>query len=923
MKKRRNIRSRAKDALVVLFCLAGAAFSLYAFARELNAALVKLNEGPVATITFKYRSAQRRILERVLWDRLKQESPIYNYDTIRTAELSEATLHFNDGTSVDLTENTMIQVVVKDSSPSISLETGSIVASVEAGGSLGLSHGSSALRLSPGAVAAARAGSDANALGFRVLEGSAVTASGRQFGPGAQADLDASGVQRERGAVLASPRPNARFLHHGEGDFPVAFRLAEADDDTEYSLVLSQNRSFEGTKAERLSASKPFNAMVPEGIWYWKLLDGDDVSDEGQFRVFSAPDPTPIAPAEGYVYSFRARKPAIRFLWTSNPYASYWRLTVADNPGLNAPAIDQQCQNPSSIVSSLAEGKWYWRVTPWYPQNGEGFAGSTAVRSFTVRRSLDLQAPALLVPRNGEIVNTKSSARSLSFSWKDNPDIDTTRITISQSSSLDSPIVDAVVRDNVYTVDRTRVDVRDGQWYWAVRQQDFEGTASPQSEIRPFVALSGELVHRASFPPDDYSISTNLAADTRFTWKSNAPSEARFQVSSSESFSDYIVDFPQANGSSSGSGIPIGTWYWRVVSRIGENEITTQPRKFHIMPPLDPPPPVYPAPSGRVVLRPGVPTTFRWAAVEGATSYSLKLYRPASGSTPLYERVAIEGTEATLLLDSAAEGSWRWSVQAFAEETPLSTRRVGVIGQYPFELKQLKPIALASPADGDHIDGIEALLNPGVASWTSAEKATHTRLVISRKSKGLDSGSIDSGEPFDNRSIVIENPASEQRLPPLDEGTWYITVIGYTADGFNISPTKPARVTVSPIPRLPRCEILEPQHKTVLGPDFFVSRKTLTFSWQPVAGATHYRFELRSASGKILHSSAETTGTAVELPDLTVLDSGKFRWSVEAVRLGRDSITIQHGEVAKAEFTIDIPKQNAPRSRTTRTLYGN
>ena len=112
MATKRNIRSIVEDIFVILICLAGMSLSLNAFVRELNRALVKFNEEPVATITFKYRSAQRRIDERVLWDRLRQESPIYNLDTIRTAERSEATLHFPDGNSVALSENTMIQVIV-------------------------------------------------------------------------------------------------------------------------------------------------------------------------------------------------------------------------------------------------------------------------------------------------------------------------------------------------------------------------------------------------------------------------------------------------------------------------------------------------------------------------------------------------------------------------------------------------------------------------------------------------------------------------------------------------------------------------------------------------------------------------------------------------------------------------------------------
>lgn len=302
---------------------------------------------------------------------------------------------------------------------------------------------------------------------------------------------------------------------------------------------------------------------------------------------------------------------------------------------MNSPVVDQRCTSPSSIISSLGEGRWYWRVTPWYRHGDEGYVGGTETRSFVVRKSGELTAPALLVPRQNEILNTRSTSRGLVFSWRDNPDIDTTRLTVSDSPSLASPVVDVVVRDNVVNLDKARTELRDGRWYWAVRQTDAEGISSPSSEVRGFVALSGDLVHRASFPPDGYAISMNLAADTRFTWKTNVPSDVRFQVSATGDFSDAYVDSVQNGGSASGAALPVGEWQWRLVSHLGDLELATPPRRVSILPPLDPPVAVSPQSGGRVVVRSGLPSTFRWNPVEGATMYALKLFRPASGTTPL------------------------------------------------------------------------------------------------------------------------------------------------------------------------------------------------------------------------------------------------------------------------------------------------
>ena len=98
----------------IVICLIGAYICLQLFCNSFFRALTKQNESPIAEITFKYRTAQRKFLERVVWDRLRQHSPIYNGDTINTADLSEAEITFQNGTTLNLADNSMAQVFLHD-----------------------------------------------------------------------------------------------------------------------------------------------------------------------------------------------------------------------------------------------------------------------------------------------------------------------------------------------------------------------------------------------------------------------------------------------------------------------------------------------------------------------------------------------------------------------------------------------------------------------------------------------------------------------------------------------------------------------------------------------------------------------------------------------------------------------------------------
>ena len=144
MKKRIKFRLRNDLALpfwiAISICLIGALTNSLLFKQSFFRALEKLNEEPIATITFKYKSAQRKFLDRVVWDQLRQNSPVYNGDTIHTADLSEATVWFQDGTILDLAENTMAQVFFNtDGSLGADLEKGlATVDSSESSGGLTL-----------------------------------------------------------------------------------------------------------------------------------------------------------------------------------------------------------------------------------------------------------------------------------------------------------------------------------------------------------------------------------------------------------------------------------------------------------------------------------------------------------------------------------------------------------------------------------------------------------------------------------------------------------------------------------------------------------------------------------------------------------------------------------------------------------------
>lgn len=130
MTKKRNTRSKASIADILLFilCSLGAAAALGLYYKDINSFSLKNNETAVAKIYFKKNVVQRKFIDNDIWERVNQESPIYNGDKIRTAQDSEIHAQFEKtGTKIQLKENSLIQIFSNKKEKAIDFLSGEIL----------------------------------------------------------------------------------------------------------------------------------------------------------------------------------------------------------------------------------------------------------------------------------------------------------------------------------------------------------------------------------------------------------------------------------------------------------------------------------------------------------------------------------------------------------------------------------------------------------------------------------------------------------------------------------------------------------------------------------------------------------------------------------------------------------------------------
>ena len=225
-KKHAHRRSRYIDIMIIILCLSVMAYSINLFRLDLFQTIHLYNVQPIGTITARNNVVQRRIADRLLWDRLAVESPVYLGDLIHTAEFSAVTIDMK-GQQIDLRENTLIRIQpVTGGALQIVLVDGSLDVSAAAdGGSLQLDLMGRKVKISGETTLSATVKDDR--LTVQVNRGTAAfmqEGKSREISSGTMITLDSAGIEKIQPAEAITP-PN---MHESSPVIsPVSFFLVE------------------------------------------------------------------------------------------------------------------------------------------------------------------------------------------------------------------------------------------------------------------------------------------------------------------------------------------------------------------------------------------------------------------------------------------------------------------------------------------------------------------------------------------------------------------------------------------------------------------------------------------------------------------------------------------------------------------------
>ena len=919
MKKKTKfkLKNDLKGAFIVAIslCCVGIVVCSFLFYKSLFRVIRRINEKPIATITYKYKTAQRKFIDRVVWDRLRQNSAIYNGDTIYTGPLSEATVRFGDQSALELSPNTMAQVFRDENSQmSVALDSGAVM--VDSNGAVhgftltsdGVSVGIEAGSLFHAKKESASEDGGGAPLEFQMVSGNAVMNNGFHLDAGSAFSVSKDGSTRPILSMI-QPKPNQKIFYHTKGNCIVPFEY-KGSSNLDLLLTVASDKDFTNVvRTLNTRGVKNIRVSLPAGVYYWRLSEKSEsgMSIDGRFQIISSLAPALVSPTNGYAFQYRLRKPQVRFIWKESQQASGYRLLVSKDLDFSTPDLDIRSTSTSAIVSSLEAGSYFWRVVPLYTAAKVDLDNHSAIGSFDIIQSGQLRSPRLKVPAYGAFVDN-TLGKGVIFSWNQESEATSYRILVADNKELKSPIIDKTVLDNYFNTKNNGITLSNREWFWAVSQIDSEGNNSPLSSVSSFYCVDGKVEQRTLFPPDNYTLWDMLSQDMRFTWRCNIPADLHFQIAKDKAFSNIIIDSVESNLAKSGVKLAVGDYYWRISCKLGDKEHHSEAKRLTIVPSLRAVTLVQPLATKPALILPQVPYQFIWQESDKVDYYRVKIFKEGS-LVPVIDQNFITTTRYNMDLSKVSNGRYYYQIHGYKNESANTSRRGSIMATSPFVVRRIIPVSLGSP-NGLTYEGLDIEKKPPVCHWSSQEEVVSSTFILQK----IQGSSRET-------KLTIPNPPRAITLQNLSSGTYYWTVRATTKDNINISATSYNRFVVTPIPPFNPPRDLKTSKSAYNGSDL-LEKPRIDFSWQNVNGANIYEVVIYDQNRRVL-ATTRTKNLSYEFANLKLLSKGEFSYSVKALFITEATgELIRDGKEAYGKFSIDFSTTKTQGKNDTGNIFG-
>jgi len=536
----------------------------------------------IGTITFKREVAQRRYQTQVVWEDVKQSFPVYNNDSIRTSDNSEAVVHLLDGTDINVDENSMIMLSTLENSININFAHGSISANRERVAGAGIA--AITIRSSDTIVSI-----DKSNIQLSQLQGSELDLTVSEGSARVKTTLleDSRTVNSNEKAIILTEKRDVRiiplkfdlkqpvhnsFIITELSRVPVQFGWSFSGDAAAVSFQVASDRAFRNIVINRSYRSETLiTEQLSPGVYYWRVLPLYETSkrvDSSEVRkiniVYNAPVRL-ISPAQGEGVTHSLTGNSVLFSWSENEMAVNYKLEISDSREFEKITHSAETSLQRIALENIMPGRYFWRVSSFINAGGSEEVKTTSPGSFNVLRGDALSPPGRLNPAGGDKIDKLVlRGKGALFSWTSDPGFALFRYEVASDRDF---------KEIVYAGERSvnfaeiSGDLAPGKYFWRVKGVPAAGGDIPYSAPASFEIVSDIALNTVS-PVQGAEIPFPAASeevDLKFSWrKVDFEGSYRVQVARNENFTNPVNLDSLDSVSASVKLKEPGIYFWRV-----------------------------------------------------------------------------------------------------------------------------------------------------------------------------------------------------------------------------------------------------------------------------------------------------------------------------------------------------------------------
>ncbi|MBN2441775.1 MAG: FecR domain-containing protein, partial [Spirochaetales bacterium] len=422
----------------------------------------------IGTVVHKRKTAERKYAGQVIWEGVDNEVPLYNYDSIRTSDQSEASLRLNDGTEIKLNENSMILLVLDKNQIDIQFNQGSIIAS--RGGTegdlkkLNIKSGTANISVDKGDVKLSQ--NKAGDLNFSVLKGGAGIDTGKgitNIGTDQALVLTKDSgdvVKYELTVKLISPAPDT-YHHTPSKKKKMDFSWLAVKGEYSVFFELSKDEAFANIIQKNEVSGTAISVELEKGIYYWrvravhKITKKDEFSESRRFTVLWDEPVKLISPADKYTVTYRSALPIIFFKWTKSEIALSYKLVLASDPSMSKVIRTFDTPQNNIVLDSLSKGIYYWRIEKNTGLKDIAGTNPSDIFELNISEKEVTAPPELVYPDNARrFSRALLEKQNITFTWKNIPDIREYNFFVSKDEGFKDIVFSGTSRVNFLQLEK-------------------------------------------------------------------------------------------------------------------------------------------------------------------------------------------------------------------------------------------------------------------------------------------------------------------------------------------------------------------------------------------------------------------------------------------------------------------------------------